>query len=624
MRVLAQSWIFKSLMVLLVISFAAWGIGDMFRGNPALRTVASVGEVDIPVQELETRFQLGMAEIRGMLGPDITPAQARQMGLLDRTLNLIIQEIAFDLEANRLGIHVPREYIIQKIAEEPRFRTPDGKFNAELLRQLLARAGLSEEGFFQAETRSDARKIVVSSLTAGAQAPKIMIDTVYQARGAKRILEVLTLRNDAVKGVEAASEEQLKAYYTAHEGEFVAPEYRGLTIGKLSSAEITKDITVTDQELQEAYETRSSEFVIPETRDLVQIVLQDEEKAKSIAETATSLRNLAEAAKAKNLTPITMNKVEESAILPELAQDVLALKEGNVTKAVKSPMGWHVVQLKKIHAGGKRSFDEAKVDLQKTLQEERAGDMIAKTINQLDDALAGGKSLEDVADSLRLQLSRYASLDAKGLQPDGQPPKEALPATELVLPASASLNSGETSQVLDDGSGQYYVVRVDQITPSQTQPFDVVKEKVRTAWTEEQYYNKAAAAAEDMAKELREGKKATSFASMPGVSLRLSQPMSVLSEPDKELPPEIVPQVFHMKKGDVTTAARHGKQYIVRLNDIVPVDPAKPESSRLKIVADLQEKYPQNVLEQYMAYMETLFPTKIDIDFLNALKNQGG
>ena len=624
MRVLAQSWVFKSLMLLLVISFAAWGIGDMFRGNPALRTVASVGKINIPVQELESRFQMSMADIRGMFGPDITVAQARQMGLLERTLNLVMQEYTFDLEAERLGVNVPREYILQKIAKEPSFRTADGKFNADALRQALSRVGMSEETFFQSEMRNDARRLIVNGITASAETPKIMIDTVYQARGAKRILEVLTLRNDSVKGLEPPTEEQLKAYYAAHENEFVAPEYRGLTIARLSAADITKDIAITDQDLQSAYESRSEEFVVPETRDLVQVVLQDEAKAKSIAETASTLHNLAEAAKAKSLTPISMNKIDDKAILPELAPSVFALKEGEVTGPIKSSLGWHVLQLKKINAGGKLTFDQAKADLQKLLQEERAGDMIAKTINQLDDAIAGGRSLEDVADTLRLHLTRYPALDAKGLQPDGQEPKEAIPAKEITLPSALSLTTGETGPVLEDGTGQYYVARVDQITPAQTEPFEKVQAKVRTAWTEEQLYVKASAAAEDIAKELREGKKATSFAATPGISIRLSQPMSILSEPDKDLPPEVVPQVFHMKKGDVTVAARQGKQYIVRLSDIVPVDPAKPESSRMKIVTDLKDKLPQNLLEQYMTYLGTLFPKKIDTDFLNILKSQGG
>lgn len=67
-------------------------------------------------------------------------------------------------------------------------------------------------------------------------------------------------------------------------------------------------------------------------------------------------------------------------------------------------------------------------------------------------------------------------------------------------------------------------MRVDQITPSQTRPFEEAKDAVRTAWTEDQLFVQASAAAENMAKELREGNKtATRFASLPGVNVRLSK-----------------------------------------------------------------------------------------------------
>lgn len=621
MREMAKSWIIKTLMLLLVISFSIWGIGDMFRGNPATRVVAQVGKTEIQVQDLERRFQMEMQNARATFGPDLSVAQARQMGLLDHTLNAMIQEAVFDQDAARQDINVPRDLILKTLAEAPQFRTKDGKFNLPLLQELLRKTGLSEEAFFANETKNHASKAIADAILSGPQAPQIMIDTLYQARGAKRVLEVITLRNDSVKGLKPATDDELQTYYNEHEDQFVAPEYRGITIAQLTAAEITKDISVSESEIEKAYTERAEEMAIPESRDLTQIVVQDEAKAKTIAEAAIKAQNLPQAAKANGLTPITMKKIDEKAILPELAIAVFALKEGEVMQPVKSTLGWHVIQLNKIYPKGTLTFEQAKDDLRKALQEERTGDMIAKTINQLDDAIAGNQSLEEIADTLKLRLTRYPSLDAKGHQADGSEPKEAIPAKELTLNAAQSLNTGETGQVLDDGNGNYYVVRVDQVLPSHTIPFAEAKKQIVAAWTEDQLYTLAAAAAEDMAKKLREGKSATSFASMPGVDVKLSKPMSILGEPDKDLPPEIPPQVFHMKKGDVTVAARNGKQYIVRLADIAPVDPKKPESSRLKIVDDLKQKLPDNRIEQYLGYLYTLFPKKMDRELLNSLKS---
>ena len=620
MRELSKSWIFKSLMGLLIVSFGIWGIGDMFRGNPAQRTVASVGDITIPVQSLEFRFQADLPEARSALGPDLTADQARQIGVLDRTLNVMIEEFAYDQDATRQGISVAPDYIMKKLASEPSLRDKDGKFNVQLWQHLLGKTGLSEQSFLDHETKGTARQLILASLIANTEPPKTMVDNLYQARGDKRLVEIVTLRNDSLKNsVDKPKDEEIEAYYKANEAKFVAPDYRGITIGKITAESIGKDVKIEEADVRQAYESRSGELVLPETRDLVQIIMQDEAKARALADAAQAAKSLTDAAKAKGLTPITMNKIDDKTILPELYTTIFALEAGQISAPVKSSMGWHVVQVKTIHAGGLPSYEEIVDKLTTTLRDERAGDLVAKTINQLDDALAGGQALEDIADELKMHLTRTAAVDAQGNAPDGKPVAD-IPAKDLTLRAAFELGSGETGQVLEDGLGSYYVVRVDQITPSQTRPLADVRPAVITAWTTDQLELKAAASAEALAQSLREGKTATSFASRPGVEIRLSKPLSLLGDTDKDIPANAAQQIFRMKKGDVTTAAVPGKQYVLRLSDIVPVDPAKPEASRIKVLEDLKEKLPRVFVDAYSDYLHGVFPVKINEELVEQLK----
>ncbi|MDD2326071.1 MAG: peptidyl-prolyl cis-trans isomerase [Alphaproteobacteria bacterium] len=623
MRELAKSWIFKSLMGLLVVSFGIWGIGDMFRTNPAQRTVATVGSQKIPVHALEFRFQAELPQARKNFGPDLTADQARRLGLLDNVLSVMMEELAFDQDATQLGIEVPHAYIMKRLAEDPSLRTKDGAFNAELWHHVLGKSGMTEQTFLSLETKGAARQLLLAGLTANAEPPKTIVDNLYRARGDKRILEVVTLNNDSQKSaLSTPKTDEIEAYYKANESKFIAPEYRGITIGALTTQDISKDVRIDDAELKQAYETRAAELADPETRDLVQIVVQDEAKAKTIAKQAQDEHNLATAAKKSGLTPITMDKIDEKNILPELYTTVFALTEGQVCEPVKSALGWHVIQVKKIHDGGTPSFEEAKTKLAERLREERVGDLVAKTVNQLDDDLAGGKPLEDISEQLGLHLTRFAALDNKGITPD-EKPAEALPAKEVTLPSAFSLESGETGQVLDDGKGTYYVVRVDQVTPSQVRPLDDVKKEVVKAWEKDQLEIKAAAAAEAMAQKMRDGQKATSFASQPGVEVRLSKPVSLLGDMDKNIPVNALRQLLTMKKGDVTTASNEGKQYILRLSDIVPVDPAKPEASRRKVLDDIEEKMPRDLIEAYSNYLHTVFPFTTNQSLFDSLKNRG-
>ena len=145
MRHLAQSWVFKGPMMLLVISFGIWGIGDIFRGNPLQRTVAKTGKMAISVQALDHAFQQALSRARQMFGPEFTPQQARQVGLLDQTLDNLIEHADVEQEIEKLGIDVSDRTMVEKMAVLPQFQDKSGKFDKNLLRQMAEQSGLGEK-----------------------------------------------------------------------------------------------------------------------------------------------------------------------------------------------------------------------------------------------------------------------------------------------------------------------------------------------------------------------------------------------------------------------------------------------------------------------------------------------
>ncbi|MDX9690634.1 MAG: peptidyl-prolyl cis-trans isomerase [Alphaproteobacteria bacterium] len=620
-REMTKHWIFKGLMILLVVSFGLWGIGDMFRGNPQQRTVASVGGVAIPVQSLETRFRLGLPEARSVFGPDLTLEKARKIGVLDRTLNLMIEEISFNLEAIRLGISVSDQMALETIAKQPGFRDANGKFNAEMWHRLLTQSGMTERFFLDNVEKEKARAVILSTLAGNMLPPKIMIDSLYEARGAKRLFEVLTIQDHSFTDISKPSDDDLMAFYKENEGLFFAPEYRAVTVATLSPEALQDDISISDEDVKAEYEKRKEELMEPETRDVVQVVLQDEGKAKALYDAAEKAGDLSKAAKAHGMTPIMMKKISEKTVLPELYTTLFSNEEKQVSPPVKTSLGYHVTQVMKVYTGGLPVFDEVKESLKKSLKEERQGDYLATTINKLDDALAGGRSLEDIADDLRLHLMRYAAIDQAGKDTEGKEIKD-IPNKQELLHIAYGLSDGDASPVQEGGNGGYYVVRLDKITPSQARPFDEVKMRVTSAWIQKKQHEKAVAEAEMIAKAIREGKKVADFATTRGVSIRLSKPVSLLGEPDNDIPSKIAPQMFVMKPGDVITAQTPDKQYVLRLSSIVPVSAKDPEPIRIKVAEQVKEDLPLDMVKQYMEHLHKVFSVKINKDLFESLKNR--
>lgn len=623
MRDLAKSWVFKSLMMFLIVSFGIWGIGDIFRGNPQQRAVAKAGSIEITVQELEREFQFTMPEARKVYGPDLTAQQARQQGVLDRALGVLTERAVFTQNARKLGLDVGDRDELARVSERPDFRNPDGSFDFHKLQQVLDRAGMSERFFLDSEEQDAERHLITGAIADNVLTPKTMLDDLTRARGGKRILEVLTLNDNSVASAAVPTDDVLREYHKQHGEAFTAPEYRAITVATLAVDDVMKDIAVSDADLKAAYDGRGAEITEPERRDIVQAVTQDEAKAKALASSAQSDGNLSLAAKSNGMSVVALDSVDEKTILPELYTTVFGMDEGKIAGPVKSPLGWHVIQLKKIHLGGKPTFEAAKETLRDMLKRERAADEIARLGNQLDDALAANKPLDEIAASMKLRIVKIPAVDGNGKNADGKAAAE-IPAPQDVLKAAFGQAAGETSQVIDDRKGNYVVVKTDDVTPSQVRPFEQVAGKVAEAWKAEQQAKTAVTEINKIAASLRDGKDVKSYAARSGVDIRVSKPISLLGDTDKEVPASAIPDVLKMKKGDVITASSAGKHYALRLAEIVPADTSKPDEGAANLSYELDDRLPLDVLEQYSNALHKLYPVRVNADLMDMLRKQGG
>src|SRR5687768_16803235 len=96
LRSTVGSWVVKILFVLLILSFAVWGIGDIFRGNTST-TVAEVGDVKISTSELDNAFRQEVNRLRQMMGGQIDAEQARALGLVEQSLQQLVQSTLLGL-----------------------------------------------------------------------------------------------------------------------------------------------------------------------------------------------------------------------------------------------------------------------------------------------------------------------------------------------------------------------------------------------------------------------------------------------------------------------------------------------------------------------------------------------
>src|SRR5712692_5363487 len=99
LRKASSNWLGKVVMAtvvgFLVISFAIWGIGDIFRGF-GRSTVAKVGGTEISIDQFRMLYNDRLQQITRQFGRPITTEQARAMGLDKLVIGQIVSEILLD------------------------------------------------------------------------------------------------------------------------------------------------------------------------------------------------------------------------------------------------------------------------------------------------------------------------------------------------------------------------------------------------------------------------------------------------------------------------------------------------------------------------------------------------
>ncbi|MEM9682520.1 MAG: SurA N-terminal domain-containing protein, partial [Pseudomonadota bacterium] len=318
------SFVIKILFALLVLSFAVWGIGDTFFFGGNTNTVAEVGKREISVQALQDSFRNEMERLRRF---NIDEEQARQLGVLDQVLERLIAVTLIEEAATDMGLVVGRSVIQGEIRKQLGQNVSSAELQAR-----LRQAGISEAQYVDQLRRQVLNTEYQGSLATGAKAPKALVDRLYEWRGEKRTASFVTVPVDPASPVADPTDEQLKAYYEGHPGDFTAPEYRTISYVFLDTKAAAARTQVPENRLREIYEERLSQFVVPERRTVLQMLVPDQAAATKAMDKLRAGEDFAAVAKeiaGQDASATELGTVTQNELPDELADTVFGLaKDG--------------------------------------------------------------------------------------------------------------------------------------------------------------------------------------------------------------------------------------------------------------------------------------------------------
>jgi peptidyl-prolyl cis-trans isomerase D len=593
-----------AVMGLLVLSFAIWGINDIFRGF-GRSTVAKIGSTEIPIEEFRRVYNERLQQLSRQVGQPVTPEQASAAGLDRQVLSEMVAEAGLDQRIRQLHLAIPDSEIVERITADPTFKSPTGSFDRLRFQQLIRSAGYTEQRFIAEQRKVALRREIVDSLTAALPVPKAWLSAINQFQNEERSIAYLQLGPAQAGDIPQPTADELNKYFEARKILFRAPEYRKVSTIQVTPADLGKWMDISEADIKAAYEEHHNRYVTPERRHVEQMVFPKIEDADTAAARLKDGLTFAALAGERGLKDqdIDLGTVPKSEIVdPAVADAAFSLKEGEVSAPIKGRFGTVIVTVIKIEPEQTKPLADVTAQIRNDIAAERAKSQVRALHDQIEDARAGGSTLEEAAKKANLQLVNY-EIDRSGRDPSGKPVSNLPHAADVIAAAFTSDVGVENDPVTADGGYVWYDVTT--ITPAHDRTLDEVKSEVEARWREDEIATRLKAKAADFLDKLKNGASLDDVAKAENLKVESADNLQ-RNKPAPGLSAKIVGSVFRTAKDAFGSAA--GDQppdwvvFRVTAVSAPKVDANLPEEKRIEETLQSQEN--NDILGQYVSWLQ--------------------
>lgn len=481
-----RSWVVTFLLGLIVIVFVLFYGGRAMR-EPALEKIVEVNGEVIDQREFEIQYQKMIEFYRGLFKGALTPETIKGLNLRSVLVEELIRKHLLLQEAHRLGLEVSDEELMDAIARVPDFQA-NGRFSKD--RYLLAlRSSRLAPAQFEMERRE---QLTIQKLY------DLIHDNVYVTEaelreryglGQERVnYDFIRLSaNDFTPQVKVTADE-MKNYYDRNKEALKEPlkiqvEYLVYSFDRFSS-----QVQVSEKEIQDYYKIHREEkfsqpkgvrlrhilFRLPTGADAKQkepvrlkaeAVLKELRAGKDFAELAKKYSEDSTAAQGGDVGWLTQGQM-----LPSLEKAAFALKRGEVSGAVESTLGYHILKVEETREEKSKGLKEAKEEIVRSIKAERGKSEAAKAADaDREKAIAG-------TDFSQLAKERGISQKISPFFSSADTLPEVGPVEEFNKTAFA-LAVKELSPAIE-GPNAYYLLRTRQRREPSMPPLESVRSEI--------------------------------------------------------------------------------------------------------------------------------------------------
>ena len=502
LRNLTNTIFVKLIICLLVLSFALWGIGDIFRSK-LTEHIAKVGGFSVSKEYLDYRTEILRNQYSQYFNDaDINPGLIQNIALRN-----IIREKVVDFEAKNLGYKTDNELVFSVIRNDSNFLDEEGKFSQIRFRNYLLSNNVTEKMLFNNLSKDIISNIINDSFTnnsinfPGLQ--KLESNFINEERTVSLIkIKIPKVAPDTGNPTES----ELLDMYSKYKEDYIFPETRDFQMITFGCKQFLDKANIDDASVKAEYEQNIDKYQIPEKRKVRQLFSKSEELIKKAYDDLVSGEDFIKISNTLDMKDkdVNLGLLSKNTLYANFVEPVFGANISEYTTPIKGPFGWHIFQIDEIKKGKKLLFSDVKKEIFTSLQKQKACNLASEYFSKAEDDIAAGVGIEDIAKNYNLTVEEISKIKDDSFingQDDNAETSEKL---YKIIFTESDINKVK-SQLL--GNENFIVYNLKQVNEQRYLTIDEIKGALSERWKKEKHQEKYQNIADDVYNNIKGNEK---------------------------------------------------------------------------------------------------------------------
>ena len=624
-----RSWVVMLLLGLIVVVFVLFYGGRYIR-EPGTEKVAEINGEVISQREFGVQYQKAVDTYRNLFKGELTPETLKNLKLKNMVMADLIQRRLLLQETRRLGLDVTDEELMDAIARVPEFQT-EGRFSKNRYLQLL-RTNRMNPGEFEEERREQLQVQKLYDLIQDAvRVSENEVREQYGFAQEKVSFHFIRLPAGDFLAQASASQEEIKNYYDRNKAALAEPLKVQVEYVVYPFEHFAVKVQPSEKEIEEYYNrNRATRFQQPQAVRLRHVFARApsdadgavkagaRSKAEAALKEARAGKDFAEVAKKYSDDPSAakggeLGWVSPGQLLPALDKAAFALKKGEVSGVLESPLGYHVFKVDDVKPEKNTSLKEATPEIVRAVKAERG---------KIEAGRAADADREKAASGAELAaLARQQGLSAKMTPLFG--PSDVFPEIapmEEFRRAAFSLAVKEVGPAIE-GSNGYYLLRPSQRKEPAVPPLENLRAEIERRIKDAKALNLANKKAEALLDQLKKEKDIQKVAKANGLQvgetgwfLRGDAEIPKVGALQDARPGEIAISTYHPVAD--RPYAQKGSIFLFALKESQAADMARFEKEKASLMEQALQRKKQAVMKRFIDDLKAKGRVEVEPRFL--------